>query len=280
MAFHLRYSVDLLEDLYENVINEGTIITLEGRFTRYDIAPTVYEYDGASTATDDGINVIQPTGHSTGRWLRVQEVQTQGDWNETDTTAYGYLNNKPMLAPVATSGSYGSLTSKPTIPTTSDQLTEGTTNLFITNGRVRSALGAGSGISYNSSTGVVTNTSPAVSPTSSNPSRAISTTGANNTYTISTTRAAFAVYTINFSAALTLTTSSGKVSLDYSLDGGTTWNIGPSVSQVFSLALTINFNQDQVLSRMIPANALVRINRITNTNVTIALSANQEEVLF
>lgn len=280
MAFHNQYTADLLADLYDTVIGEGVIMTLQGRFSRFDIPPTLYEYVGSSTLTDDGDNVIQPTGVDPGRYIKVVDLQLQGDWSETSSTALSFINNKPMLAPVATSGSYSSLTSKPTIPTSSDQLTEGTTNLFITNGRVRSALSNGSGISYNSSTGIISNSSPAVSPTSSNPSRAISTTGTNNTYTISTTRPSFAVYTVNFSAALTLTTSSGKVSLDYSLDGGSTWNIGPSVSQVFSLALTINFNQDQVLSRMIPANALVRINRITNTNVTIALSANQEEVLL
>ena len=41
---------------------------------------------------------------------------------------------------------------------TTDNLTEGSSNLYHTTNRVRSALSAGTGISYNSSTGVITNT--------------------------------------------------------------------------------------------------------------------------
>lgn len=117
-------------------------------------------------------------------------------------------------------------------------------------------------------------------PSFTTPARSISTTGSNNTFTISTTRNALATYVINFSAALTLTTSNGRVSLDYSTNGGSTWNLGPSVSQVFGVSVTITTNSDCVLSRMIPANALVRINQTNNTNVTVTLSANQQEVLF
>jgi hypothetical protein len=39
-----------------------------------------------------------------------------------------------------------------------DEVTEGSTNLFFTNARARAAVSAGTGISYNSSTGVITNT--------------------------------------------------------------------------------------------------------------------------
>lgn len=40
----------------------------------------------------------------------------------------------------------------------SDSLTEGSTNLFFTNARVRAALSAGTGISYNSTTGIISST--------------------------------------------------------------------------------------------------------------------------
>ena len=137
MAFHQQYSADLLSDLYgTGYLNDGTIAILEGRFTRYDIPPTPYEWDASSTATDDGVNVLQPTGNITGRWLLKADYQLQSDWNETNTNSFSYIQNKPMLAPVAMTGNYTSLTGKPTIPTTSDQLTEGSTNLFFTTGRV------------------------------------------------------------------------------------------------------------------------------------------------
>lgn len=113
----------------------------------------------------------------------------------------------------------------------------------------------------------------------SNPNRSISTTGSNNTFTISTSRCASASYTINFSAALTLTTSNGRVTLDYSLDGGTTWTTIASVSQVFGVSVTITTNQDMVLHGVIPANALVRINRATANTVTITIGSEEEVLL-
>lgn len=110
----------------------------------------------------------------------------------------------------------------------------------------------------------------------SSPGRSLSTTGTNNTFTISSARCSAVYYTINFSVALTLTTSNGKVTLDISTDGGSTWTTLSSVSQVFGTSITITTNQDMILSAMIPANALVRINRTNNSNVTVALGSQEE----
>lgn len=41
--------------------------------------------------------------------------QVPSDWNETDTTAKGYIKNKPTLSTVAISGSYTDLTGKPAL---------------------------------------------------------------------------------------------------------------------------------------------------------------------
>src|ERR1700749_1192042 len=78
----------------------------------------------------------------------------------------------------------------------------------------------------------------------SSPGRTLSTTGSNNTFTINTGRFASVAYTVNFSAALTLGTSNGRVTLDYSLDGGTTWITVSSASQVFGISVTITTNQN------------------------------------
>lgn len=40
----------------------------------------------------------------------------QSNWTETDTSSLAYIENKPNLATVATSGSYSDLSNKPTIP--------------------------------------------------------------------------------------------------------------------------------------------------------------------
>lgn len=47
----------------------------------------------------------------------------QSNWAETDTSSLAYIENKPNLATVATSGSYSDLSNKPTIPTATSQLT-------------------------------------------------------------------------------------------------------------------------------------------------------------
>ena len=118
---------------------------------------------------------------------------------------------------------------------------------------------------------------PSVRMTMNNsPGRTLSTTGSNNTFTISTTKCTAVAYTVNFSAALTLGTSNGRVQLDVSLDGGSNWLTLSSVSQVFGVSVTITTNQDLVLAGMVPANALVRIYRINNAGVTVTLGSQQE----
>lgn len=44
------------------------------------------------------------------------EVNVQSNWTEADSTSDAYIQNKPNLATVATSGSYNDLSNKPTIP--------------------------------------------------------------------------------------------------------------------------------------------------------------------
>ena len=54
--------------------------------------------------------------------------------------AYADITGTPSLATVATSGAYADLTGTPTVPTTTDNLTEGSTNLYFTNARASSAI--------------------------------------------------------------------------------------------------------------------------------------------
>jgi len=68
--------------------------------------------------------------------------------------AYG-ANNKTVSFTV---DAKGRLTAAAQFTLNTDNVTEGATNLFYTDARSRAALSAGSGISYNSATGVITNT--------------------------------------------------------------------------------------------------------------------------
>lgn len=74
------------------------------------------------------------------------EANVQANWNESDTTSDAYIQNKPSLASVATSGSYADLTNKPTIPVVN--------NATLTIQRNGTTLGT---FTANSSTGTTVN---------------------------------------------------------------------------------------------------------------------------
>ena len=53
------------------------------------------------------------------------EVNVQANWTEASNTSDAFIQNKPSLATVATSGAYSDLSGTPTIPTNNNQLTNG-----------------------------------------------------------------------------------------------------------------------------------------------------------
>jgi hypothetical protein len=216
----------------------------------------------------------------------LSNVDNTTDLNKPISTATQTALNGKFNNPVGTSGQYingtGTLTTFPTIPTNTNQLTNGAA--FVDQSGARTSISltttGTSGIStYSSATGVlnIPNYLVPVAPSfNATPGRTLSTTGTNNTFTISSSRPARVTYTINFSVALLLAVSNGQVDLDYSTDGGSTWIPVSGISQVFGVSITITTSGNQILSGDIPANALVRINRVTNTNCTVTISKQQE----
>lgn len=95
------------------------------------------ELDSLETSVSGKFNT--PSG-TTAQYLRgdgtlatfpsIPSSQVNSDWNSS--SGLSQILNKPSLATVATSGSYNDLSSKPTIPTTFDQLSDGTTNKAFT----------------------------------------------------------------------------------------------------------------------------------------------------
>lgn len=64
-------------------------------------------------------------------WVEDQSgtlTQVQSDWAEDDSSQVSYIQNKPTLATVATSGSYADLSNKPTIPTVDQSYSASSTN--------------------------------------------------------------------------------------------------------------------------------------------------------
>jgi hypothetical protein len=70
------------------------------------------------------VNALSETGYSSKKTTiediadKVVDInpQAQADWTEADNSDPSYIQNKPTLATVATSGDYDDLTNKPTIP--------------------------------------------------------------------------------------------------------------------------------------------------------------------
>ena len=86
--------------------------------TAYDLA------NGKSTvsyvqnyASGTAIGAITINGTTTNIYAPTPTAQVQADWTEADSTAASYIQNKPTLATVATTGAYGDLTGKPTLGT-------------------------------------------------------------------------------------------------------------------------------------------------------------------
>lgn len=75
-------------------------------------------------------------------WVEDQSgtlTQIQSDWDEDDSSQVSYIQNKPSLAAVATSGSYADLSNKPTIPTV-DQVYDSTSANAQSGAAVASAI--------------------------------------------------------------------------------------------------------------------------------------------
>ena len=140
---------------------------------------------------------------------------------------------------------------------TTDNLTEGSSNLYHTTNRVRSALSAGTGISYNSSTGVITNTI--------------------TQYADSDTR-----------LAISVTDAGGDGSLTYNNSNGVITYTGPSASEVrahFSAGTGVSISSGQIsIGQAVATTSDVQFNDvqvdgtltsddITSTNISVAGNA-------
>ncbi len=116
MAVRSHLTSPDVASLYATEIAPNQTIFLMGNTTLGDQTVKWYKYDGTSTATDDGDNVIKPTSvMGAGRYIKLTDnFQIQSDWSANSGVAA--ILNKPSLATVATSGNYNDLSNKPTIP--------------------------------------------------------------------------------------------------------------------------------------------------------------------
>lgn len=122
---------------------------------------------------------------------------------------------------------------------------------------------------------------PALNISSINfPSRTV-----NTTWTPSTNKYSFVTYTVTCTSTnpLLAGTSSSAFTLDYSTNGGSSWQPvsggGNSNGVGVAVAVALTNGQTGVLSGWIPANALVRVN-VTNTGTASGSVTKSQEVIF
>ena len=292
-------------DLDNITFNDNLLVFLMGNTAIGDADFRVYGFDSASTATADGNFVIRPSMYvsTAGRLIRRNWDQY---YNDLRFKSIGYT---PSAAEVISAlgfspvqsvfGRTGIITATNGDYNTS-QVTE-LLNLYYTDARSRAAHSAGTGISYNSTTGVITNSSPdqtvvlsngnriAVAGTYPNftiayvePTASSATRTLNSNFTISSTKQAIVNYSVSLSATnpLIAGTSSAAAYLEYSTNAGSSW-IPVSDGLVSSgvgvaVAVAITNTQTQILSGVIPANALVRIRTATSGTASVVYVRGQE----
>lgn len=94
----------------------GQVLTKASNANYAAIWDDVPEGVPAHTSSDSG-KVLSVDNNGDMQWVPPQSYsQQQSNWTENDSTSVTYIQNKPTLATVATSGSYNDLSDKPTIP--------------------------------------------------------------------------------------------------------------------------------------------------------------------
>lgn len=107
----------------------------------------------------------------------------------------------------------------------------------------------------------------------------------NTNYTISSSRDAQVSYSVSLSVTNPLLAGSSTASafLEYSTDGGSNWiTISQAVNQssvALSVTVAITLPNTQVLSGVIPANALVRVRSTTAGTASVTFNRAQEVLL-
>lgn len=115
-------------DLANRIPGSNEINVLLGQSSIGDQQVTMWRYDMGSLLPNDPTNgVIIPTLNTTGMGahIRLSNLNVFPDWNQTDITQFSYILNKPTYSTVASTGAYSDLTGKPTIPSNTNQLTNG-----------------------------------------------------------------------------------------------------------------------------------------------------------
>ena len=186
--------------------------------------PLRFYYDAAkTTAYTTGVTTNGTPG-SSGAYTQIIPTDDTPIVLHYQCTAHGYMGGRADF-------STRNLTGFDT-----DDLGEGSSNLYFTNARARAAVSAGTGISYNSSTGVITNTITQYS--NSDVDSHLNQSNPTSGYVLSWNGSDYAwvdnagFTTANARTSISVTDSGGDGSLAYNNSTGVITYTGPSAAEV------------------------------------------------
>lgn len=239
------------------------------------------EVSGGPITTSGSITVTHGTSGgadvATAQSFRLRVIADGGTFEAFNDVAIAIGSLEDIATPQDTDNSggtvlqnvvldeFGHLLGVGSITLDTDDIIEGSTNLYFTNTRARSALSAGTGITYNTSTGIITNsapdqvvvltagtgittsgTYPSFTVTNSAPDQVVSLTGAGTT-TISGTYPSFTitssdqfvgtVTSVNLTASTGISVSGGPITTSGSI---TVTNTAPDQTVVLTAGTGIS----------------------------------------
>ncbi len=194
-------------------------------------------------------------------YLKVTD--TTGKWKSNSyVPTWSSITGKPTFSTVATSGDYNDLSN---LPNLSQYYLNTNPNNYITQSQARASLSSGTGISYNSSTGVITNSSPDQTITLSAGS-GIAVTGTYPSFTVANT-------SLN---SVTNYNSSGIISITKRWHGVITPNSTNGYSiDISSAGFTNIINVQIIASRntgVVSSCPQVSVRTVSTTSITVNIT--------
>jgi len=212
--------------------------------------------------TDDNTDAVTSVFGRTGA-----VVAQSGDYNTSQVTENTNLyftdaRSRAALSFTAGSGAYNSTTGLITIPTNNNQITNGSNFITLT------SLSAGTGISYNNTTGVITNSAPdqTVSLTAG---AGISISGTYPSFTIASTITQYTDTLARAAISLTTTGTSGAATYNSTTGVFNIPNYAPDLSGYVPTSRTITINGT---SFDLSANRSYSVGTVTSVGLSSATS--------
>jgi hypothetical protein len=253
----IKYYVGQGTGDYKNFVFDVVNITLNATRTY-----TLPDASGTVALTSD---ISYPVTSVFGRTGAV--VAVSGDYNTSQVTENTNLyftdaRARAALSFTAGSGAYNSTTGVITIPTNNNQITNGSNFITLT------SLSAGTGISYNNTTGVITNSAPdqTVSLTQG---AGISISGTYPSFTIASTITQYTDALARAAISLTTTGTSGAATYNSTTGVFNIPNYAPDLSGYVPTSRTITINGT---SFDLSANRTYSVGTVTSVGLSSATS--------